>query len=79
MTDKRVFQSVVLFLGATLLLSVIAIAALSGFERAVPSILENLAVGSLTGLAGLLARQPNPDAPQAVTVVNSPLAVEEAP
>lgn len=58
MTDRRVFFAVVAFLGGTLLLSVAAIAVLAGLDRPTPGILENVAVGCLTGLAGLLARGP---------------------
>lgn len=69
MSDRRVFYLVVTFLGATLLMCVAAIAGLAGFDRGIPGILESLAVGSLTGLAGLLAQRPQTE-PQEVTVVN---------
>lgn len=80
MTGSRVFQTVVLVLGATLLACVVAITVLASLDRTVPGILENLAVGSLTGLAGLLARQPwGENDPQPVTVVDEPVAVEVTP
>ena len=68
MSDRRIFLAVVLFLGGTLMLSVGGIVLLAAYERQVPGILENIAVGCLTGLAGLLARGPSSDHPQAVTV-----------
>jgi hypothetical protein len=68
-TDRRVFLVVVGFLGATLLVCVLAIAGLTGADKNIPGILESLAVGSLTGLAGLLAQRPTSD-PQPVEVVN---------
>jgi hypothetical protein len=71
MTDRRVFQTVVLILGGTLLACVIAIAVLAGIGKSIPDILQNLAVGSLTGLAGLLSKGPS-DEPQNVNVVNPP-------
>ena len=70
MTDRRIFLAVVLTLGATLLSCVAAIAVLSGLDNNVPTILENLAVGSLTGLAGLLAKGPASDEAQNVNVIN---------
>lgn len=67
MTDRRVFFAVVAFLGGTLVLTVAAIAVLAGLDRPTPGILENIAVGCLTGLAGLLARGPSGE-PQEVFV-----------
>jgi hypothetical protein len=72
MTDRRTFQTVILVLGAALILSLLSIAVLAGLDKNAPSILDNLAVGSLTGLAGLLARGPGGDEPQPVNVVNEP-------
>lgn len=80
MTDRRIFLAVVMFLGGTLLASVVAIAGLAGTDHAVPGILENVAVGCLTGLAGLLARGPSTE-PQAVVVTNNeaePVPVNDA-
>lgn len=71
MTDRRIFLAVVLFLGATLLATAVAIAALAFFDKTTPGILENLVVGCLTGLAGLLAKGPS-DGPQDVTVRQPP-------
>lgn len=79
MTDRRIFLAVVLFLGGTLLASVAAIAVLAGTGSPIPGILENVAVGCLTGLAGLLARGPSTE-PQPVVVTNSaatPVPVEQ--
>lgn len=47
---------VVLLLGTTLLVSVVAISTLAGLGSTIPDVLQNVAVGSLTGLAGVLAR-----------------------
>lgn len=69
MTDRGVFRAVVLFLGGTLVVTVVGIAVLAGLDKGVPGILENIAVGCLTGLAGLLARGPS-DEPQQVVVTN---------
>lgn len=80
MTDRNVFRAVVLFLGGTLVVTVVGIAVLAGLDKAVPGILENVAVGCLTGLAGLLARGPS-DEPQDVRVVQphgQPVPVEDA-
>ena len=71
MTDRSVFRAVVLFLGGTLALAVVGIAVLAGLDKAIPGILENVAVGCLTGLAGLLARGPS-DEPQDVRITNRP-------
>lgn len=71
MTDRKLFLLVVGFLGATLLLTVVAIAGLTGADKNTPGILENLAVGCLTGLAGLLARGPATE-PQEVVVRQPP-------
>lgn len=79
MTDRNVFRAVVLFLGGTLALTVLGIAVLAGLDKAIPGILENVAVGCLTGLAGLLARGPS-DEPQDVRVVQphgQPVPVED--
>lgn len=48
---------VILLLGSTLLVSVLAIAGLAALGAAIPDVLQNVAVGSLTGLAGVLARK----------------------
>ena len=48
---------VIMFVGATLLVSVAGIVYLSagaGEGRPIPDVLQNVAVGSLTGLVGLL-------------------------
>jgi hypothetical protein len=75
----RAFDNVVRFLGATLILSLLAIAVLAGLDKLVPNVLENMAVGALTGLAGLLSRRPE-EGPQEVRVVNvagDPVPVED--
>lgn len=79
-TPRDLFALVVGFLGVTLLLCVGGIIVLAGFDKAVPSILENIATGCSVGIAGLLARTPT-TGPQEVQVVNSPqypVPVEES-
>lgn len=50
---------VILLLGATLLLAVATIGLLAYAGKTVPDVLEMIAVGALTGLAGVLARRPD--------------------
>lgn len=71
MTDRRVFLAVVAILGTTLIVSVVAIAGLAGADRPSPGILDQVVVGCLTGLAGLLARGPSSE-PQEVVVRQPP-------
>lgn len=80
MTDRRIYLTVVLILGGALLACVVAISVLAGLGKGIPDILQNLAVGSLTGLAGLLSKGPS-DEPQDVNVVNrrnEPVPVDPA-
>lgn len=70
-TDQGTFRLVVMFLGATLLLSLVGIVTIVALDKEVPDILGQMAVGALAGLAGLLARTPTNDRPQQVTVVNA--------
>lgn len=57
MTDLRY---VVYIVGAVLLLSVAIIGAIAGLtDRPIPDVLQNIAVGSLTGLVGLLVPATN--------------------
>lgn len=81
MIDRRVFLVVVVTLGVTLLVTVVAVAALAGSGRNVPGVLEQLATALVTGLLGLLVRSPAAE-PQPVNVVNSasaPVPVEQTP
>jgi hypothetical protein len=48
--------AVIVLLGCALLGSIAAITFLAAQSATVPDVLQNLAVGSLTGLAGVLAR-----------------------
>lgn len=55
--NRSTYQAAILFVGVTLLLSVVGIIALSwgaGSGRPVPDILQNIASGALAGLIGLL-------------------------
>lgn len=45
---------VISFVGTVLVLSVIGIVALTWGDNPIPDVLQNIAVGSLTGLVGLL-------------------------
>ena len=67
MSDRRTFFAVIVVLGITLLTCVAGIIGLTMSGLTAPDILENVTVGALTGLAGLLARGPSSD-PQTVTV-----------
>jgi hypothetical protein len=60
--SERSFLLVIALLGATLILSTIAVAGLAMLGSPSPSILENLIVGSLTALAGLLVSTPRDEA-----------------
>jgi len=55
MTHYRLAVSLV---GAALLLSVLGIVYLASTAQNVPDVLQNVAVGSLTGLVGLLVPAP---------------------
>lgn len=50
---------VLLIVGAALLLSVGLIGYLAAHSVAIPDVLQNVAVGSLTGLVGLLVKPPS--------------------
>ena len=45
---------VVLFIGGVLILATLGITFLAATAHSIPDVLQNLAVGSLTGLVGLL-------------------------
>lgn len=42
--------------GAVLIISVLAIAILAGFQRTIPNVLENLSVASISGLLGMIGQ-----------------------
>ena len=72
--SKNIFNTVVYFLGAALILSIGGVIALNFFERPVDDILKQVIVGALTGIAGILAT-----GRQEVTVNNTrdnPVAVD---
>lgn len=56
MTPTRM---VVLLVGVVLLVSVLGIIVLAMQGKATPDVLQNVAVGSLTGLVGLLVKPPS--------------------
>lgn len=53
--SPRTVLVAVLLVGATLILSVVGIIVLAVQAQPVPDVLQNVAVGSMTGLLGLLA------------------------
>jgi hypothetical protein len=59
--NARVYLLVVTFVGVCLVGCVVGIIALSlaNPQRAIPDVLQNVTVGSLTGLVGLLVRPPS--------------------
>jgi hypothetical protein len=56
----RVFLVAVVAIALTLLASVISITVLALQEVGIPDVLQNVAVGSLTGLVGLLVQSREP-------------------
>ena len=61
--NPRTYAAAVYLIGAALILSVLGIVVLAwDTNRAIPDVLQNIAIGSLTGLAGLLSapRSPRP-------------------
>jgi FtsH-binding integral membrane protein len=58
----RVYLVVVIGLVVTLLACVVGIVALSlaNPQRSIPDVLQNVTIGNLTGLVGLLVRPPAP-------------------
>lgn len=56
--DKDLFAKAVYFVGAVLLVSVVGIVAITlTTDKSIPDVLQNIAVGSLTGLVGLLVQR----------------------
>lgn len=53
-TPSTQLGAVILFVGLTLLGSLAGIVVLAAMENPIPDVLQNVAVGSLTGLVGLL-------------------------
>lgn len=53
MTPRTILVAMLL-VGSTLILSVVGIIALAILDHPTPDVLQNIAVGSLTGLVGLL-------------------------
>jgi VIT1/CCC1 family predicted Fe2+/Mn2+ transporter len=59
MTTERLAFAVVLIVGAALIVCVALIGWLSAQQQPVPDVLQNVAIGSLTGLLGLLIKPPS--------------------
>ena len=72
MIDRGTFRIIAVAVAGVLVLCVVGIVVLTLGDKAVPDILENVTVGALTGLVGLLASPKGGDAPQEVQVVNHP-------
>lgn len=69
--SRKVFDVLVYFLGASLLLCIIGVIVLLAIGKPVDDILKQAITGLVTGLLGLMVRAPvDPDEPQAVNVVN---------
>lgn len=61
--NRNPYQLVILIVGLVLLVAVVAISYLATIGQAIPDVLQNVAVGALTGLVGLLVpSQRNPRA-----------------
>jgi hypothetical protein len=61
--NPRTILVAVLLVGASLLLSVVGIIVLALGAHPIPDVLQNVAVGSMTGLLGLLALPSKATAP----------------
>lgn len=70
MIDRSTFRVIAISVAGVLLVCVVGIIVLSLSDKTIPDILENVTVGALTGLVGLLASPKGGDAPQQVQVVN---------
>lgn len=73
------FRLVAGVLGLALLGLIAAISVLAALHDEVPTILENLATGSLTALAALLVSPHSSDDPVPVHVTDQPVAVTDKP
>lgn len=61
MSDRKAFELVVGFLGLVLLSAVVGAVVLSALGSDVPHIVDEVAVGVVGALAGLLSRPPSSD------------------
>lgn len=56
--DATLFRQAVYFVGFVLLISVVGIVVITiTTDKTIPDVLQNIAVGSLTGLVGLLVQR----------------------
>lgn len=69
--DTKQFETAIKFLGATMMVCVLGIIVLAGFEKPIPDVLQNIAIGTMTGLVGLLV-QKRPDESNPIPVSISP-------
>ncbi len=74
-----VFRLVIISLASALLSSIIGIITLAVLERPIPDVLQGLALATLTGITGLLARHPA-DRPTDVTLTGqtAPVVTRDA-
>lgn len=70
--NKDLFRLVILTLAASLLMCIAGFITLAVLERTIPDVLQGLALATLTGITGLLARHPEDNTVQDVTVRNTP-------
>lgn len=77
MIDRSTHRIAVTAVAVVLGMCVLGIIVLAVLERAIPDILENVTVGSLTGLVGLLAT-PKQEPVQVVDHDGTPLRVRDA-
>lgn len=75
--SRKVFDVLVYFLGGALLIDVLGIIALLGFDRPVDDILKQIATGLVTGLLGLMVRAPGDDDPMPVVIQEQPISTEQ--
>lgn len=70
--SRRVFDVLVYFLGAALLLCIVGVIVLLAIGKPVDDILKQAITGLVTGLLGLMVRAPaDTDDPEPVHVVNA--------
>ena len=76
--SRKVFDVLVYFLGAALLITIVGVIVLLAFGKPVDDILKQAITGLVTGLLGLMVRAPSSpdDDPMPVNVVNTPLPVD---
>ena len=77
MTDPKIIRAVVYGLVGLALTALVGIVALAGFARPIPDVLQNIAVGSMTAVAGILSKTSAEVTP--VAIVDEPVEVITKP